>query len=167
MSPPSQDGPSLRGGLTGLVVKRTPKPTKAMPSPMSFPNNAKTVAGADKDREVGVLRARMTPALRPRKRRRMRKMMKTKTYYCAYPGRSALRTKVVGGRVGQVRVPSIRSRPLSGRICAMVISTCIPQVCTRNCKDTNKRVFSILNINTHDSPQLQEPEQQFAWLTGF
>jgi hypothetical protein len=31
-------------------VKGTPKPTKAMPSPMSFPNNAKTVAGADKDR---------------------------------------------------------------------------------------------------------------------
>ena len=36
LSPPPPDVPSLRGGLTGLLVKRTPKPTKATPSSMSF-----------------------------------------------------------------------------------------------------------------------------------
>ena len=92
LSPPSPGNPSLRSGLAGLVVKGTPKPTKSTTSPMLFydaPNNAKTATEGD------VPRAQMTPASQPRKRRKMRKVMGPRGYYCVYPGCSTLRTTVV------------------------------------------------------------------------
>ena len=91
LSPPSPGDPSLWGGMAGLVVKGTPKPTESTTSPMSSydaPTSAKIVTEAEKDREGDAARAQMTSASQPRKRRKTRKVMKTKTYCCVYPGRS-------------------------------------------------------------------------------
>lgn len=65
--------------------------------------------------------------------------MKTKPYYCAYPGRSA---KNCGG-AREAGVGAVNSVEAVGRE---------EFVLTRNSKDANNRLFSIPNIRTHDSP---------------
>jgi len=97
--------------MAGLVVKETPKTTKAATSPMSFSDaltTTKAVAEAETARKEGSPRAQTTPASQPRKTEGDAEMMRPKRYCCIYPGRSTLRTTVVVWRVGQVLVPSIR-----------------------------------------------------------